>query len=181
MTAPRNRPIPDDVLVRFAAYFQEHVTWGSLHIVLDDGNVRDSDVAFCQQYALECGDTEGAFLADVLPGMLLLGLGAGIALNPMLLAAMNDVDQGDAGLASGVVNTSFMMGGALGLAVLASLAAARTSFLLERGVAQAAALNGGYQLAFALGAACGAVAALLCALLLRPPVRDRAAGPAPAA
>jgi len=124
---------------------------------------------------------EGAFLADVLPGMLLLGLGAGIALNPMLLAAMNDVDQGDAGLASGVVNTSFMMGGALGLAVLASLAAARTSFLLERGVAQAAALNGGYQLAFALGAACGAVAALLCALLLRPPVRDRAAGPAPAA
>jgi len=68
MTAPRNRPIPDDVLVRFAAYFQEHVTWGSLHIVLDDGNVRDSDVAFCQQYALECGDTEGAFLADVLAG-----------------------------------------------------------------------------------------------------------------
>lgn len=124
---------------------------------------------------------EGAFVADVLPGMLLLGLGAGIALNPMLLAAMNDVDQADAGLASGVVNTSFMMGGALGLAVLASLAAARTNFLLEAGTAQAAALNGGYQLAFALGAACGAVAAILCALLLRPPARDRETDPASAA
>jgi uncharacterized protein YbaA (DUF1428 family) len=58
--------------------------------------------------------------------MLLLGLGAGMAFNPMLLAAMSDVEPGDAGLASGVVNTAFMMGGALGLAVLASAAAART-------------------------------------------------------
>ena len=124
---------------------------------------------------------QGGFLVDVLPAMSLLGLGAGIAFNPMLLAAMNDVDPRDAGLASGVVNTSFMMGGALGLAVLASLAAARTSFLLERGAAQVAALNGGYQLAFALGAACGAVAAVLCAMLLRSPAAERAADSAPAA
>jgi len=123
----------------------------------------------------------GSFLVDVLPAMSLLGLGAGIAFNPMLLAAMNDVDPRDAGLASGVVNTSFMMGGALGLAVLASLAAARTSFMLERGAAQVAALNGGYQLAFALGAACGAVAAVLCAMLLRSPAAERAADSAPAA
>lgn len=68
MTAPRNKPIPDDVLVRFAAYARQHLTWGSLHIVLDDGNVRDSDVAFCQKYARERGDAEGAFLADVLAG-----------------------------------------------------------------------------------------------------------------
>src|SRR5262249_33184708 len=64
---------------------------------------------------------DGTFVVDVLPGMLLLGFGAGIALNPVLLAAMSDVAPSEAGLASGVVNTSFMMGGALGLAVLASL------------------------------------------------------------
>ncbi|MPS27103.1 MAG: DHA2 family efflux MFS transporter permease subunit [Alcaligenaceae bacterium] len=124
---------------------------------------------------------QGEFLIDVLPAMSLLGLGAGIAFNPMLLAAMNDVDPRDAGLASGVVNTSFMMGGALGLAVLASLAAARTNVLLGRGAAEAAALGGGYQLAFALGAACGAVAAVLCAMLLRPPAAQRAADSTPAA
>ena len=69
---------------------------------------------------------DGSFVVDVLPGMLLLGLGAGIAFNPLLLAAMSDVDESESGLASGIVNTSFMMGGALGLAVLASLAAAHT-------------------------------------------------------
>ena len=68
---------------------------------------------------------DGGFVVDVLPGMLLLGLGAGIAFNPLLLAAMSGVDEREAGLASGIVNTSFMMGGALGLAVLASLAAAQ--------------------------------------------------------
>ncbi|MEO8081195.1 MAG: DHA2 family efflux MFS transporter permease subunit, partial [Caldimonas sp.] len=67
---------------------------------------------------------DGHFLVDVLPGMLLLGVGAGIAFNPLLLAAMGEVDENEAGLASGIVNTSFLMGGALGLAVLASLAAA---------------------------------------------------------
>ncbi|WP_054447662.1 MFS transporter, partial [Achromobacter xylosoxidans] len=56
---------------------------------------------------------DGHFAADVLPGMLLLGLGAGIAFNPMLLAAMSDVEPSQSGLASGVVNTAFMMGGAL--------------------------------------------------------------------
>src|SRR6266581_868733 len=66
---------------------------------------------------------DGSFAADVLPSMILLGLGAGMAFNPVLLAAMGDVDPAEAGLASGVVNTSFMMGGAVGLAVLASLAA----------------------------------------------------------
>ena len=76
---------------------------------------------------------DGSFAADVLPGMLLLGLGAGIAFNPLLLAAMSDVAPSDSGLASGIVNTSFMMGGALGLAVLASLAAARTGAACERG------------------------------------------------
>ncbi|HZY18776.1 MAG TPA: DHA2 family efflux MFS transporter permease subunit [Ramlibacter sp.] len=109
----------------------------------------------------------GSFAADVLPGMLLLGLGAGIAFNPVLLAAMSDVDPADAGLASGVVNTSFMMGGSLGLAVLASLAAARTQGLAIAGAAAPQALNGGYQLAFAVGALFALAAAGFGGLLLR--------------
>jgi len=96
---------------------------------------------------------EGQFLADVLPGMILLGLGAGLAFNPVLLAAMNDVEPSEAGLASGVVNTSFMMGGALGLAILASVAAIRSDFLIKSGHGSLAALNDGYHLAFLLGAA----------------------------
>ena len=104
---------------------------------------------------------DGSFLIDVLPAMLLLGLGAGGAFNPMLLAAMGDVEPADAGLASGVVNTSFMMGGALGLAVLASLAAAQTAHSLAQGAAQAAALNDGYRLAFLIGALLAAGTAAL--------------------
>ncbi|HEY3146832.1 MAG TPA: MFS transporter, partial [Dongiaceae bacterium] len=91
---------------------------------------------------------DGTFWIDVMPGMTLLGLGAGIAFNPMLLAAMSDVAPSEAGLASGVVNTSFMMGGALGLAILASLAAARTTELAAAGNAMPVALNGGYHVAF---------------------------------
>jgi predicted MFS family arabinose efflux permease len=110
---------------------------------------------------------DGTFIADVLPGMTLLGLGAGIALNPMLMSAMSDVDPADSGLASGVVNTSFMMGGALGLAVLASVAAARTEALQGVGATQAAALTGGYHLAFALGALFALAAAGLGAWFMR--------------
>jgi EmrB/QacA subfamily drug resistance transporter len=104
---------------------------------------------------------DGRFVADVLPGMLLLGVGAGVAFNPVLLAAMSDVAPGESGLASGVVNTSFMMGGALGLAVLASLAAARTHEALASGAQAAVSLNGGYHVAFAVGALFAATAALL--------------------
>ena len=110
---------------------------------------------------------DGRFALHILPGMLLLGLGAGIAFNPLLLAAMNDVPAHESGLASGVVNTAFMMGGALGLAILASLAAARTGMLAAAGAALPLALNGGYRLAFLLGAACAAAAAALGGLLLR--------------
>jgi EmrB/QacA subfamily drug resistance transporter len=110
---------------------------------------------------------DGNFTTDVLPSMILLGLGAGMAFNPVVLAAMSDVEPTEAGLASGLVNTSFMMGGALGLAVLASLAASRTDSLLADGDSQAAALVGGYHVAFLLGAIFAAVAAALGALLLR--------------
>jgi MFS family permease len=110
---------------------------------------------------------DGSFLVDVLPSMLLLGVGAGMALNPVLLAAMSDVAPEESGLASGVVNTAFMMGGALGLAVLASLAASRTDSLSASGEGTLDALTGGYHAAFVVGALFAAVAAVAGAVLLR--------------
>ncbi|HEY5318286.1 MAG TPA: DHA2 family efflux MFS transporter permease subunit [Solirubrobacteraceae bacterium] len=110
---------------------------------------------------------DGHFAPDVLPSMILLGFGAGTAFNPMLLAAMGDVGPGEAGLASGIVNTSFMMGGALGLAVLASIAASRTSHLLASGHSHVAALDAGYHTAFIVGASFALLAASLGALLLQ--------------
>jgi EmrB/QacA subfamily drug resistance transporter len=110
---------------------------------------------------------DASFALDVLPSMILLGIGAGMAFNPVLLAAMSDVSPNEAGLASGIVNTSFMMGGALGLAVLASLAASRTDTLLSSGEDHLAALAGGYHVAFLVGALFAATAAFLGAGLLR--------------
>ncbi|MDF0499166.1 DHA2 family efflux MFS transporter permease subunit, partial [Burkholderia cenocepacia] len=86
-------------------------------------------IAACGLALFSRAPVDGGFVWHVLPGMTLLGIGAGVAFNPMLLAAMSDVDPADSGLASGIVNTAFMMGGALGLAVLASLAGARTDAL----------------------------------------------------
>ena len=94
----------------------------------------------------------GSFAVDVLPSMILLAIGAGLAFNPMLLAAMSDVAPQESGLASGVVNTAFMMGGAVGLAALASLAASRTDSLSASGAGHLDALVGGYHAAFMAGA-----------------------------
>jgi len=130
---------------------------------------------------------DGRFAIDVLPGMLLLGLGAGMAFNPLLLAAMSEVSPSESGLASGVVNTAFMMGGALGLAVLASIAAAQTGSMLAAGASTPLALTGGYQMAFLVGAVFAAVAGLLGALLLRSAMpgqmqnNEESAGPGSAA
>ncbi len=123
---------------------------------------------------------DGSFARHVLPGMALLGIGCGMAMNPVLLAAMSDVPQSESGLASGVVNTAFMMGGALGLAVLASLAAARTDRLLALGADSLAALNGGYHIAFAIGAVFAAAASLASAALLRAAPQPAANSLAPA-
>jgi EmrB/QacA subfamily drug resistance transporter len=109
----------------------------------------------------------GGFLTDVLPAMILLGIGAGIAFNPVLLAAMSDVAPEESGLASGVVNTAFMMGGALGLAILASLAAAHTSSLEADGHGQLASLVGGYHVAFLAGALFAIAGAAIGTTLLR--------------
>jgi EmrB/QacA subfamily drug resistance transporter len=119
---------------------------------------------------------DGAFIFDVLPNMILLGLGAGMALNPLLLAAMNDIKSAEAGLASGVVNTSFMLGGALGLAILASLAASRSNSLLASGEDHLTALTGGYHRAFVLGALFAAGAAMLSAVLVRGDMGSSAGG-----
>jgi EmrB/QacA subfamily drug resistance transporter len=110
---------------------------------------------------------DGHFVVDLLPPMVLLGVGAGMAFNPVLLAAMNDVEPQESGLASGVVNTAFMMGGAVGLAVLASLAASRTTSLETSGSTHLEALTGGYHAAFVLGAVFAVAAAGLGGTLLR--------------
>jgi EmrB/QacA subfamily drug resistance transporter len=104
----------------------------------------------------------GSFWLHILPGMLLMGIGCGMALNPVMLAAMNDVAPEESGLASGVVNTAFMMGGALGLAVLVSLAAARSG-----GVQTPEALTSGYHAAFVVSAIFALVAAVVAAWLPR--------------
>ena len=117
--------------------------------------------AACGLALFALAPVNGEFVWHVLPSMVLIGLGGGIAFNPMLLIAMNDVKESDSGLASGLVNTSFMMGGALGLAVLASSAAARTQSLQATGALALQALKGGYQFAFLLGAACAGTAACL--------------------
>ncbi len=117
----------------------------------------------------------GTYPVDVLPSMILLGCGAGMAFNPLLLAAMSDVEPQESGLASGIVNTAFMMGGALGLAVLASLAASRTSTLLASGHSQLSALNGGYHAALLIGAVFAAAAATIGAIFLRARVQAPAA------
>jgi EmrB/QacA subfamily drug resistance transporter len=119
----------------------------------------------------------GSFLVDVLPSMILLGFGAGMAFNPVLLAAMSEVEPNEAGLASGIANTAFMMGGALGLAILVSIADSRTASLARHGHDRLSALTGGYHLAFAIGALFAIAAAAIGGLLLR----DTAAVPHEAA
>ncbi|WP_175810517.1 DHA2 family efflux MFS transporter permease subunit [Burkholderia cepacia] len=136
-------------------------------------------IAACGLALFSRAPVDGGFVWHVLPGMTLLGIGAGVAFNPMLLAAMSDVDPADSGLASGIVNTAFMMGGALGLAVLASLAAARTDVLAAANAAPLDALNGGYHAAFAFGAAFAAAAALI-GLALRIRRQDAVEGAGPA-
>ena len=110
---------------------------------------------------------DGSFVVDFLPPGILLAIGAGMGFNPLLLAAMGDVEQSEAGLASGVVNTSFMMGGALGLAILASLSASRTEDLRAAGEDTATALTGGYHWAFVAGAVFAVAGAVLSGLLIR--------------
>ncbi len=115
----------------------------------------------------------GSYLTDVLPSMALLGIGAGVSFPALMNVAMTGATPEDAGLASGLVNTTAQVGGALGLAVLATLSESRTRVLSRGGHETAAALTGGYHLAFWIASALVACA-LAVALLALPPDGRRA-------
>ena len=111
----------------------------------------------------------GAFFPDILVPMFLLGLGAGVSFMPLFLIATADISPSESGLVSGLISTSQMIGGALGLALLAGLAAARTAAALSANEPPLEALNDGYHAAFLLGAALAAVTAVLALTQLRAP------------
>jgi len=101
---------------------------------------------------------DGTYVTDVLPVMLLLGGGAGMCFPALMTLAMSGATQRDAGLASGFVNTTTQVGGAIGLAVLATVASERTDALRDGGDSVNAALNAGFHLAYLIGAVLIAVA-----------------------
>ncbi|MDX6650960.1 MAG: hypothetical protein QOJ97_2911 [Solirubrobacteraceae bacterium] len=110
----------------------------------------------------------GSYVEHVLPVMVLLGLGGGTSFPALMTLAMSGATREDAGLASGLVNTSAQVGGALGLAVLATLSATRSSDLLAGGTDTASALTGGYHLAFWVGAALVVAAIAVAATVIQP-------------
>jgi EmrB/QacA subfamily drug resistance transporter len=116
-----------------------------------------------------------SFFPTIFIAYFLIGLGAGTSFMPLLAIAMADVPPSDAGLGSGIVNVSQQLSGALGLAVLGTLATNRTHALQFQGHSLASSLVGGYHVAFALGALC-LVAGIALALAL---LRERPAGLSP--
>jgi EmrB/QacA subfamily drug resistance transporter len=117
---------------------------------------------------------DASYWIDIAPVQLLLGAGAGLSFPALMTLAMSGATPSDAGLASGLVNTTVQVGGAVGLAVLATLATSRTEGLRADGESVAAALNGGYHLAYLVGAALTAVAIVVALVALRSPARDAA-------
>jgi EmrB/QacA subfamily drug resistance transporter len=111
---------------------------------------------------------DGDYVTDVLPTMLLLGIGAGLCFPALMTLAMSGATPSDAGLASGLVNTTAQVGGALGLAMLATLSTSRSEELLARGESAGAALTGGYHVAFWIAAGLVAAAAVVALLVLQP-------------
>jgi EmrB/QacA subfamily drug resistance transporter len=109
----------------------------------------------------------GSYVRDILPIMLLLGVGVGSSFPALMTLAMSGASQEDAGLASGLVNTAAQVGGALGLAVLATVSATRSDDLQRAGKPLAAALTEGYHLAFVIGVVLVAAAFLLALTLGR--------------
>jgi EmrB/QacA subfamily drug resistance transporter len=118
-------------------------------------------------------DVGGSYVGDLLPALLLISIGMGLTFVPLTLIATSGVDRGDAGLASGLLNTSQQIGGALGLAILSTLAANRTTSVLSGLPAapspaeQTSALVDGFRIAFAGGAAFMAAGAILLTVMLK--------------
>jgi EmrB/QacA subfamily drug resistance transporter len=122
---------------------------------------------------------DGNYFRDVFPVMILLGLGAGLSFPALMMLAMSGATPSDAGLASGLINTTAQVGGAIGLAVLATLATSRTDGLLADGESTASALTSGYHLALLIGAACVATAIVVGLAVLRDAESPAAAAHAP--
>jgi MFS family permease len=95
----------------------------------------------------------GTYWSEIFPGVAVMSIGMGLTFVPLTLLATTNVSNEDAGLASGIFNTSQQIGGALGLAVLSTLAASRTANLSAQGIGRAEALTRGFHVAFAVGAA----------------------------
>jgi MFS family permease len=110
----------------------------------------------------------GDYVAHILPVMVLLGIGAGLCFPALMTLAMSGATPSDAGLASGLINTTAQVGGALGLAVLATLSASRSEQLIGDGESTAAALTSGYHLAFGIGAVLVVVAIAVAVSVLQP-------------
>jgi len=108
------------------------------------------------------------YAVDILPAMVLLGVGGGLSFPAVMTLGMSGATASDSGLVSGLVNTTAQVGGSLGLAVLATLATSRTDHLLAGGQGAAAALTGGYHLAFVIGAGLVGAAIVVAATVLRP-------------
>ena len=111
---------------------------------------------------------EATYAADLLPAMILVGIGAGLSFPSLMTMAMSAATASDSGLASGLVNTTQQVGGALGLAVLATLSTTRTDNLLAAGESTASALTSGYHLAFVIGAGLVVTAIAVAFAMLRP-------------
>ena len=123
---------------------------------------------------------DGSYLAHVLPPLVLLGIGIGVSFPSLMALAMSGATSEDAGLASGLVNTTAQVGGALGLAVLATLSSTRSDDLISSGQPTAVALTSGYHLAFVIGAILIAAAFAVGIVVLQPEdgAADEAGGPA---
>jgi EmrB/QacA subfamily drug resistance transporter len=121
---------------------------------------------------------DGRYVVNVLPSMILLGTGAGVSFPALMTLAMSGATPSDAGLASGLVNTTAQVGGAVGLAVLATMSTSHSDRLIADGQSTAAALTSGYHLAFWIAAALVAVCIVIALTVLEPdghvaPARER--------
>lgn len=110
---------------------------------------------------------DGGYATTILPAMLLLGVGMGAAFPSVMMFAMSSATPSDSGLTSGLINTTAQVGGAFGLAILATLSASRTHDVLATGASTAVALAAGYHLAFAIAACCLVVAGIVAATVLQ--------------